>query len=324
MTKKEYLKKLNLTCKELELLPIYKIDTDVSILKKAFNIAYKNDIFALYHFDKKEQDTLKLKLFSKLTPISGSLSFLAIQILAANSIMNKNNFSLKQKYFNKKCGIAINHLRAKTTHVSAVKCDNGYKLDGVLTWASGYKIFNTLLIGFHYENKEYEVLAKFKEDEGFEIIDTPSTFVGQSLNTVNVRLNNFFVKEEDIVSSNNIGNYTRNKSLSKTIHYTLYGLAKGAIKQISNKKLKEISKRRLKEEKEAFLKSNDPEELDFLRVELFKTVQDLITTAMIAHGGKSILLQKNLQRYYRELIMFNSNGLNDTIKDLFIIRNMSN
>jgi hypothetical protein len=39
---------------------------------------------------------------------------------------------------------------------------------------------------------------------------------------------------------------------------------------------------------------------------------------MILNGGKSILLEKNLQRYYRELIMFNSNGLNTKIKHLFL------
>ena len=324
MKTKKYIKNINKTIEDIKSLPIHKIDSDVKLLKKVFDISYANDNFSLYNFDKTIQDELKLKLFTKLTPYSGSLSFLAIQILAANSIMNKNNFVKKEEYFNKKCGIAINHLRANKTLVSATKCKDGYKLNGVLTWASGYKIFDSLLIGFHYDNKEYEVLAPFEQTKGFKIIDTPETFVAQSLNTVNVKLENFFVKEENIVSSNPIGNYTKNKSLSKTIHYTLYALAKGAIKQIDNKKLKEISKDRLKNEKNAFLKTNDSMELDQLRIELFKTAQDIITTAMIAHGGKSILAQKDLQRYYRELIMFNSNGLNDIIKDLFVVRCMSN
>jgi len=39
---------------------------------------------------------------------------------------------------------------------------------------------------------------------------------------------------------------------------------------------------------------------------------------MILNGGKSILSNENLQRYYRELIMFNSNGLNQNIKELFL------
>ena len=153
MNKKEYINNINLTVKQIEDFPLYKIDEDVKLLKKVFNIAYKNRLFSLPTLQKENQDKLKLKLFTKLTPYSGSLSFLAIQILAANAIMNKNNFSKKDKYFNKKCGIAINHLRANKTIVSAKKFKDGYKLNGVLTWASGYKIFDSLLIGFHYDGK---------------------------------------------------------------------------------------------------------------------------------------------------------------------------
>jgi len=39
---------------------------------------------------------------------------------------------------------------------------------------------------------------------------------------------------------------------------------------------------------------------------------------MIVKGGKSILKTQTLQRYYRELIMFNANGLNQHIKELFL------
>lgn len=314
----KYNKNIKNAIEDIKKLSHTKLDTDVSELKKAFDIAYENDLFALYNYDKDEQDQLKLKLFSSITEYSGSLSFLAIQILAANSIMNKNNFKKRNKFYKKKCGIAINHLRTKGTKVSARKCKGGYKLNGVLTWASGYKIFDTLLIGFHYECHELEVMAKFKETDGFKIIDTPQTFVAQSLNTVNVELENFFVKDENIISKNSIGNYTKNKSLSKTIHYSLYGLGKGAIKHIEDYQLKELSQKLLKEQKTKFLASTDGTELDKLRVELFNLVQKIISTAMFERGGKSILLEKQLQRKYRELLMFNSNGLNTKIKQLFI------
>lgn len=317
MTEKQYIKNINKTAKEISKLNSSNLDLEVEHLKKAFDIAYENKLFSIYLFDKKTQDKLKLKFFSKLTQYSGSLSFLAIQIFAANAIMNKNNFHRKEMFFNKKSGIAINHLRANTTLVSAKKVNDGYLLNGVLTWASGYKIFNTLLIGFHFENKEYEVMAKFEETKGFKIINTPKTFVGQSLNTVNIKLKNFFVKEKNIVSSNDIGNYTKNKSLSKTIHYTFYALGKATLKNIKDKELKEFSRKQLKKQKNMFLKSNDGKELDTLRIELFNTVQSMITTTMIQNGGKSILLESKLQKYYRELIMFNSNGLNSNIKNLF-------
>lgn len=313
-----YLKSLKKTTKEIEKLQFHKLDSDISILKKVFDISYQNDIFALYKLDDNIQDKVKLRLFSNLTKYSGALSFLAIQILAANSIMNKNNFPKKEIYFNKKCGIAINHLRVNKTIVYAKKYKDGYILNGTLTWASGYKIFDNLLIGFHFDGKEYEVLAKFKETSGFKIVEAPETFVGLALNTVNIELKDFFVKKENIVSSNVLGNYTKNKSLSKTVHYALYSLGLGAIKYIDDEDLKITSKKRLKKIKNDFISSHDGKKLDELRIILFNLVQKIVTMGMIKNGGKSILIEQNLQRYYRELIMFNSNGLNKDIKELFL------
>lgn len=318
MTQKEYLKRIQKTIKQLGQLPNEQLDSNTKILKLAFDIAYSNKLFALYAFEPKEQDRLKLKLFEKLTPISGNLSFLAIQILAANAIMNKNDFKRKKHYFRQKCGIAINHLRAPKTLVEATKCRGGYRLNGTLTWASGYKIFDRLLIGFHFEGQEYEVMSKFKPQKGFILSEAPQTFVGFGLNTVNIQLKDYFVKDKNIVSSNPIGNYTKNKSISKTIHYSLYGLGCGAIQHIENSALKNHARKELKAFKTKFVTSNNGEELDMLRVELFNFLHDVITTGMIQNGGKSILVTQHLQQYYRELIMFNCNGLNQTIKDIFL------
>lgn len=316
---KSYIQNLNDSIKKLEKMPLHKVDSNSFLLKDAFEIAYENKLFSLYEYDKETQDKLKFKLFSKITRHSGALTFLAIQILAANSIMSKNNFKRKEYFFNKRCGIAINHLRANDkTFVSATKCEGGYKLTGTLTWASGYKIFDHLLIGFHFEGKEFEVLATFEETLGFSIIETPEVFVGQSLNTVNVKLENFFVEEQNIVSSNKLGNYSKNKSLSKTIHYAIYGLALASVKCIDDKDFKENTKRKFKRIRKKFLESNSGQELDDIRVELFNLVQKVITISMILNGGKSTLLEQKLQRYYRELIMFNSNGLNSHIKELFL------
>ncbi len=317
MTKNRYIKNLDTVCKKLEKFTLYKFDKKPKELKKAFDIAYKYGIFKLYDFDKTTQDELKLLLFKKLTPYSGSLSFLGIQILAANSIMAKNDFTRKDKFFDKKCGIAINHLRTPKTVVKAKRYKDGYLLNGELTWASGYKIFDKLLIGFHLDDYECEVITSFKEKKGFEIVNRPKTFVAMGLNTVNIKLKNYFVKKKNVVSKNPIGNYTKNKSLSKTVHYCLYALGDSAIKNTEDKALKELNKQKLEEIKNKFLSCNNGEVLDKLRVELFYVVLDIITLAMINYGGKSVLLEKNLQRYYRELIMFNSNGLNTKIKALF-------
>lgn len=320
ISQKEYLKALQEAIKELKTLCIQELDSNMSELKKAFDIAYKHKLFLLYDFDVSTQDALKRKLFEQLAPLSGNLAFLAIQILAANAIMNKNNFKRKEHFFDKKCGIAINHLRAPKTIVKATKCKGGFKLNGTLSWASGYKIFNRLLIGFHYDNKEYEAMSHFKVQKGFMIQPCAKTFVGFGLNTVNIELIDYFIKDKNIVSSHPIGTYTKNKSISKTIHYSLYGLGCGALSYIHNKELQTYAKNHLQEHKERFLNSFNGKELDKQRVELFIFLQNIITTAMIQNGGKSVLANQHLQQYYRELIMFNCNGLNQTIKELFLHR----
>jgi hypothetical protein len=317
MNQSAYKQNLDHAIIEIKKLPLYKLDSDTELLKQAFDILYKKDIFNLYNIDIKLHNKYKFILFSTLTKHSGSLAFLAIQILAANVIMLLNSFPKREEYFSKKCGIAINHLRAHMTVVSATKCKDGYRLKGKLTWASGYGIFDTLLIGFHHDGREYEAMADFSNSKNFVVGEVATSFVGNSMATVNIELNDFFVKDEDIVSSQFMGNYTRKKSISKTVHFALYGLGCGAIEVLKDEKVKAVASRKLESIKEKFLTTEDGEVMDKLRIELFTLLQSTITTGMVLYGGKSILIEEKLQRYYRELIMFNSNGLNNTIKELF-------
>ena len=292
-------------------------DIDYKVLKQIFDIVYDSGVLEIVHLPKNIQDNYKLLLFTSLTKYSGSLSFLVIQILAANNIMSKNHYKKKEFYFKKKCGIAINHLRVNKTIVSGKKVDSGYLLNGTLTWASGYKIFDTLLIGFHCNGNEYEAMAPFKLNDGFILGDTPATFVGNGLNTIDINLKEFFVKDEDIVSSNILGNYTKEKSASKTVHFCLYAIGNNAIKEIKDEDFLKSATYKLEDIKDKIMNSNDIDKLDNLRVELFLLSQNIVTTAMVLNGGSSILLDSYLQRLYRELIMFNSNGLNNTLKQIF-------
>jgi hypothetical protein len=302
---------------ELKKMELYKLDSDTKLLNEAFELLYKREIFALYRVDKSLHNEYKFILFSILTKYSGSLAFLAIQILASNAIMAGANFPKCKEYFSKKCGIAINHLRAPVTVVSATKCDGGYKLKGTLSWASGYTIFDTLLIGFHYDGKEYEAMAEFKSSENFRVGEVATSFVGNSMATVNIALDDFFIPDEDVVSSKVMGNYTKAKSVSKTVHFALYGIGVGAVESLTDMELKERASKELNQIKEQFLNTEDGAVMDTLRIKLFILIQKIVTTGMVLYGGKSILIEEQMQRYYRELIMFNSNGLNNTIKGLF-------
>ena len=257
-----------------------KADSEYLYLGQMFDTLYQSDVLNITGFEKSLQDQFRLELFSTLTKYSGTLSFLAIQILAAHNIMTKHNFAKKEYYFHKKCGIAINHLRAPKTIVSAKKVVGGYELCGTLTWASGYKIFDTLLIGFHCEGLEFEGMAPFKSDVGFSIGVADKTFVGYGLNTVNIKLENYFIKDEDVVSQNPIGNYTKNKSISKTVHMCLYGVGVGAVNHIKDSELKNYLQTKLETLKERFMNSSDINEMDSLRVTLFDTIQKILSNVL--------------------------------------------
>jgi hypothetical protein len=317
MNLEQYRKEIDSAVEVLKELALYRLDSDTQLLDRAFDILYKRDIFRLYRVDKSLHNEYKFILFSILTKYSGSLAFLAIQILASNAIMAGANFPKREEYFAKKCGIAINHLRAPVTVVSATKCNSGYRLKGTLSWASGYKIFDTLLIGFHYNGREYEAMAEFKNLENFRVGEVATSFVGNSMATVNIELDDFFVPDEDVVSSKLMGNYTKAKSVSKTVHFALYGVGVGAVEALTDIEVKEKASKELNSIKEQFLNTEDGAVMDALRIKLFMLIQKIITTGMVLYGGKSILIEEKMQRYYRELIMFNSNGLNSTIKGLF-------
>lgn len=316
-TMNKYNIQLKDTIEKLKDLNRTTLDNDYKSLKKAFDIAYDNNIFKLYDIPKDELDNYKLEMFKAMTLISGSLSFLAIQILAADSIMQKAKYKKKESFYNKKCGIAINHLRDSKTIVSARKSNEGYNLSGKLSWASGYKIFNTLLIGFHFEGCEYEALSSFEEQKGFHIGSPEPTFVGNSLHTVNIELKDFFVPFENIVSKKDMGSYNKYKSISRTVHMCIYALGYSAIKHIKDEEFKVESSQKLDLLKEKFMTSLDMEEMDNLRVELFNQVQNIITISIVLKGGSSILSSDKLQILYKELIMFNCNGLNKKIKEKF-------
>jgi len=317
MTISDYENKILLTIEELKKLPLHTLDQQSKMLKKAFDIAYENDVFSIVDVDAAAQAEARYILFRSLTRYSGTLVFLGIQILAANNIMLSNNFPLRQKYFDKKCGIAINHLRAPMTVISAEKDEDGYRLSGTLTWASGYGIFDSLVVGFHCGKYEYVATVAFENAKGFKVGEVADSFVGESMATVNIDLDQFFVADEHVVAFSPIGSYTKAKSISKTVHIAIYSLGLGAIEELNVHEVKEQASQRLETIKEEFMATNDGELMDRLRIKLFALVQEIITTGMILVGGKSVLANQTLQRYYRELIMFNSNGLNDKIKGLF-------
>jgi hypothetical protein len=114
-----------------------------------------------------------------------------------------------------------------------------------------------------------------------------------------------------------MGSYNKYKSISRTVHMCIHALGYSAIKHIKDEEFKIKSSQKLELLKEKFMTSLDMDEMDNLRVKLFNQVQNIITISIVLKGGSSILNSDELQILYKELIMFNCNGLNKKIKDKF-------
>jgi hypothetical protein len=312
-----YRQRLTPALERLRGLDLPYLDTDVPALEEAFGLAYEAGLFELHTYPAALQNLLKLELFRALCPLSGSLAFLGIQILAANRIMQSNGFPAAEQFYRRRCGIAVNHLRAPVRVVGSERTSEGYRLSGRLTWASGYRIFDTLLIGFHHEGNELQAVVPFKPQPGFKISTPEPTFVGNGMQTVTIDLGHYFLPDSAVVCAHPIGRYTAQKSVSRTVHMALYGTGLGIVNAIDDAETRSAAAKRLESLREAFMATDDGETMDDLRITLFQTLLQSVTTGMILNGGRSILLQERLQRYYRELIMFHSNGLNDAIKGRF-------
>lgn len=303
---------------QLQKFDACKVDEDPKLLKECFDILFKNDLITLYSVESDVKEHVKFNLFSQVSAYSGALAFLQVQNQAAFNRMEKHNFSQKEHYFDHTCGVAVNHLRSKEIQVEGVKCTEGYSLNGILTWASGFEIFEYILVGFVWDNQEVVALCDFKMQEGFNIQLPPAqTFVANSLNTVNITLTDFIVKDENVIYTMPRGHFTKDKSASITVHAAFYGLGRRAGELMEDQTLKDITEVMLDDSRNVILNTHDGAVLDKERIILFEKVQRIITTAMIQHGGKSNLSSSEYQRLYRELMLFNANGLNHAIKGLF-------
>ena len=93
---KEYKEKLEHLTNKLLKYNLNNADTDHKELKILFDAVYESGILKLYEVNKEYHDLYKLELFTRLSQVSGTLSFLVIQILAANNIMAKNKLYQKR------------------------------------------------------------------------------------------------------------------------------------------------------------------------------------------------------------------------------------
>lgn len=200
----------------------YLLSNDSVELAKLYTQAI--DLNALSIFIPEELGGTNLNLtqqyyyYKTLSKISGALIFLCMQHCGAMSIINSGtNLNLKEKYLKQNLhgkytlGISFAHLRQiENPPVTAIETTTSYLVSGILPYVTGYKIFNTIVLGFVCGEKEFFALVDFVETETFKITQQLDLITANSTNTVVCNLTNHVISKDMIFIENSLGTFAAN------------------------------------------------------------------------------------------------------------------
>jgi len=268
-----------------------------------------------------------------LAQYSSAIAFTQVQHhRAVSTLIGCENNVLKQKLLPKighgqyLIGVGRSALRAiDNPLLMGVKQNNNYTLNGFIPYASGYTLFDYLIIGFVLADKrEVNAVIPFKEineSQGQIIINSPyKLMVVQSTNTVSIKLVNYQLAQENIINSQPTGaSYRRNLKDASLSAYPI-GTARAALELVANSyKLKQSETLlnfylKLKSQIESYMLSlMDPNRNisnTELRANIITTAQKACYFALILAGGRGMLINHPAQRLYREIAQWSIGGVN--------------
>lgn len=247
---------------------------------------------------------------------SGAFSFLQAQTATASWIVkNSPKTELKEKYLSEiaagkiMVGNSVSHLNPKKQGIlKGERNNNGYTITGKIHFASGWNLFDRILIGFHTENNE-EVFALIPFNEvqvnsNFTVSEALDVISMLSLNTVSLCFDDYFIHDTDIVCVWEKGTFFDAYKKFPVYGYPL-GAAIEALALIKDKNYFAQNKTHF-ENKLSFLKQemqNETQSVSPIKLfaELIYVSSVCVQYAILHSGGFGLLKQSSLQRLYREI-----------------------
>lgn len=131
-------------------------------------------------------------------------------------------------------GLGTTHLASPFGNpLTAVLVDKKYRVTGIIPWASGRKLFEKIILGFRTETQTIFALVNFpKFDTEIQQITQHNLKVMNSTDTVSVKLTDFVVEEDCIISCSEIGKSVQLRP-SRYWHPEL-GIAKECLRKIES------------------------------------------------------------------------------------------
>lgn len=200
----------------------------------------------------------------------------------------------------RKVGVSVSHLRnPRAPCVEARRTDGGWFLNGVVPWVSGYRLFDSLVMGFFCPDEGLEGmgLIAFKKSRAFKPHPIISTVALSSVNTLTVELKELFVPEQSIISLSQMGTYAETSDALNVQYVNLSAVALGFLRHVDHPHLHDAyhACRRTYLDKGADVQ---------LYAEINKIATHLSHIARFMGGVRAVICPNEVERRCRELMLF--------------------
>ena len=304
------------------------LDSDESLMRRLFQLFKKSGIYRGLFSSESGGDAFglseRMEYQELMGRYGGALGFLQSQMAAPISLIEKSdndyvkvNFLPKMLNGDISVGNSLSQLRrGGSVHLHSKKCNGGYFLSGKVAFASGFGLFDMILIGaISDDGMEQCMLLPFANDPvgGMIIGQILDTATMRSLSTVSVDFDQYFVPHHFfIVDAQRYSFYDQAMKRASVFSYPLgTGLAAlDIVKNISKKSDNtwddsiEYFVERIRNLRDRVRDPDSNPEQFVLYADVMDIGWKCVQFAVMVASGSGLICSHSAQRLYREMLIW--------------------
>ena len=306
-----------------------KADADPLVLKTLFEQFKTLGLLALFAPESQGGNGFDLATIHACSQLmasySGALYLLqaqhqgCVRMLAKEADGPAQSLIAEMRYGKPGIGIAISHLRrVDNPPLRGKKNADGYEVSGTLLWASGFNIFDQLMVGFITDDqKEVYCILPFQntKQSGTSYIEYSTLFELCALtgtSTVGAKIERWQVAQKDILFVKEVGAFLGRSRRNFNPIMAMLGAAQAALRTIKNhepaqrysQSLEHFEGQLKQYQEQVLLLLASDSDTTLLRVEIQQFALHVIQAGVLMIGGRATLADAALQRLYRELLQY--------------------
>ena len=320
-TGKQYLVRLESFLKQ-EVQPIVnQLDTDAEALFEVFDAFIHQNFLSIYIPEKYGGLALSHEEMMACQEMvgrwAGSLGFLQVQAATTTwALLQSKDETFRTQLFERivnqeiVVGNATSHLkRDRKPSLVGEKVVGGYVLNGINPFASGWGAFDYMMLGFNTADQEVFATIPFKQlPKGITVTPVYKTFVMNSLNTVGIKFDNYFLPQNDVVGAWEMFRFIDRYRERRPYAFPL-GIAVEAMSTVEQYVTPAMSDiythlmdalNRCREKLYAARCTN----INALFAEMIAITLKALQFSILVGPSKELMLSSHLQRLYREILIW--------------------